>query len=131
MRLRVATLNVWALPEPIARDVDARVGAIGERLQTLALDVVALQEVWSRDVADRLLAAGQRAGLRHGWFGNGAFGRGGLLVMSRLPIVKRAGTSWSGTRTNHLGPPSQFLKTTWRCRFWQKKFKAWPTSSVK
>ncbi len=86
MQIRLATLNVWALPEPIGRDVQVRIDAIGARLPDLGLDVVAFQEVWTRDAAARLLRAGERAGLVHGWYGDGTFGKGGLLVLSRLPI---------------------------------------------
>jgi endonuclease/exonuclease/phosphatase family metal-dependent hydrolase len=86
MRIRLATLNVWALPEPISRDPQARIDAIGERLPALGLDLIAFQEVWTGDAADRLLAAGRRAGLVHGWAGNSRIGTGGLLVLSRLPI---------------------------------------------
>ena len=86
MKIRLATLNVWALPEPIGRDVQPRIDAIGARLPDLGLDVAAFQEVWTRDAASRLLRAGKRAGLVHGWYGDGTFGKGGLLVLSRLPI---------------------------------------------
>jgi endonuclease/exonuclease/phosphatase family metal-dependent hydrolase len=86
MHIRLATLNVWALPEPIARDVQARIDAIGERLLGLDLDVIAFQEVWTRDAAKRLREAGLRAGLDHCWFGDDTFSDGGLLVLSRLAI---------------------------------------------
>lgn len=86
MLIRLATLNAWALPDPIGRDVRARMDAIGERLSALHLDVIAFQEVWTSDAANRLKHAGQRAGLDHCWFGDSTFGDGGLLVLSRLPI---------------------------------------------
>ena len=62
VRLRVVTLNVWALPLGAARDVSARMAAIGSRLSELAADVVALQEVWTLEARDSLLSAGRRAG---------------------------------------------------------------------
>lgn len=89
MRVRVATLNAWAIPEPIGRDVSARIDAIGRRLPSLQLDVIAFQEVWTSDAARRLREAGRLAGLRHSWFDEGRFGArtvGGLLVLSRFPI---------------------------------------------
>jgi endonuclease/exonuclease/phosphatase family metal-dependent hydrolase len=85
MRLRVATLNVWALPEPLAPDVGARMRVIGERLAVLELDVAAFQEVWTADARRQLVAAGRKAGLIHAWHSKPSFG-GGLLVLSRLPI---------------------------------------------
>jgi endonuclease/exonuclease/phosphatase family metal-dependent hydrolase len=86
MLIRLATLNAWAIPEPIGRNVLARMDAIGEKLPDLDLDVIAFQEVWTSDAALRLQRAGQRAGLEHCWFGDDTFGDGGLLVLSRLPI---------------------------------------------
>jgi endonuclease/exonuclease/phosphatase family metal-dependent hydrolase len=91
MRVRVATLNAWAIPEPIGRDVGARIEAIGQRLPSLDLDVIAFQEVWIADAARRLREAGRRAGLAHSWFDEGGFGAravGGLLVLSRFPISR-------------------------------------------
>ena len=86
MQIRLATLNTWAIPEPIARDVPERIHAIGKRLASLDLDVMAFQEVWTHEASVRLRDAGQAAGLPHCWFGNETFGDGGLLVLSRLPI---------------------------------------------
>lgn len=84
MQIRLATLNVWALPEPIGRHVGARIDAIGRRLGSLDLDLIAFQEVWTRDAARRLCEAGRAAGLRHVW--SGGSGAGGLLLLSRHPI---------------------------------------------
>jgi endonuclease/exonuclease/phosphatase family metal-dependent hydrolase len=85
MRIRVATLNVWALPEPLARSVEPRMRAIGARLASLDLDAIAFQEVWTEGARTRLVAAGRAAGLAHAWHPPYAFG-GGLLVLTRLPI---------------------------------------------
>ena len=41
MGFRVATLNVWGLPEPFSDRLSERMVAIGERLQTLDADEVA------------------------------------------------------------------------------------------
>lgn len=84
MQIRLATLNVWALPEPIGRDVTARIDAIGRSLSSLDLDLIAFQEVWTRDAGLRLCDAGRAAGLRHVW-SEGA-DAGGLLLLSRYPI---------------------------------------------
>ena len=84
MRIRLATLNVWALPEPIGRDVSSRIDAIGRRLASLDLDLIAFQEVWTRDAGRRLCDAGRGAGLRHVW--SGGVDAGGLLLLSRYPI---------------------------------------------
>ncbi|MFT5443604.1 MAG: endonuclease/exonuclease/phosphatase family metal-dependent hydrolase [Myxococcota bacterium] len=88
MRIKVATLNVWALPEPFAPDVLSRMTAIGERLATLPADVVAFQEVWTGAARDILLDHGTRAGFTHHWYLDDAIGGSGLLVLSRLPILE-------------------------------------------
>jgi endonuclease/exonuclease/phosphatase family metal-dependent hydrolase len=85
MRIRVATLNVWALPGPLAPSVGARMQAIGRRLASLDLDAIAFQEVWTEGASDLLVAAGREGGLPNAWRHPVAFG-GGLLVLTRLPI---------------------------------------------
>lgn len=84
MQVRLATLNVWALPEPIAQDVTARVDAIGRTIPSLHADLIAFQEVWTHDAARRLRKAGREAGLSHVWSGGSE--AGGLQVLSRHPI---------------------------------------------
>jgi endonuclease/exonuclease/phosphatase family metal-dependent hydrolase len=86
VRIRVATLNVWGLPEPIAPDVSARMDAIAEELAALRVDVVAFQEVWTSEARTALVAAGRGAGLVHSWHLSDLVGGGGLLFLSRLPI---------------------------------------------
>ena len=91
MQIRVATLNVWAPPEPLARDVSDRIQAIGEKLPDYQVDAIAFQEVWTAEARRALLRAGDRAGLVHSWAGEGqswlqGTARGGLLVLSRWPI---------------------------------------------
>jgi endonuclease/exonuclease/phosphatase family metal-dependent hydrolase len=84
MRIRVATLNVWALPG-LAPSIGARMGEIGRRLASFDLDAIAFQEVWTQSARDRLIAAGRAGGLPNAWHHPVAFG-GGLLVLTRLPI---------------------------------------------
>lgn len=86
MRIRVATLNVWGLPEPLAPHVSARMDAIGEQLSALRIDVVAFQEVWTSEARTALIGAGRRAGLDESWCLSDLLGGGGLLFLSRLPI---------------------------------------------
>lgn len=86
MRVRIATLNVWALPGPFADRVGKRMDAIGARLPQLELDAIAFQEVWTGEARRRLLAAGRRAGLDRVWHRDAALGGSGLLILSRLPI---------------------------------------------
>jgi endonuclease/exonuclease/phosphatase family metal-dependent hydrolase len=86
MKLRIATLNVWGLPEPLARDVTPRIKAIGERLGALDADVVAFQETFRPDARAALLEAGRRVGLVNAWHSRSTLGGGGLLTLSRLPI---------------------------------------------
>ena len=88
MRIQVATLNVWALPEPFAPDVLPRMAAIGDRLSELSADVVCFQEVWMSSARDTLLRKGQSAGYAHNGYLEDAIGGGGLLMMSRLPIIE-------------------------------------------
>ena len=61
MRIRVATLNAWALPEPLSLDVEPRLRAIGAKLRELEADVVAFQELWTAAARSRLVAAGRAA----------------------------------------------------------------------
>lgn len=86
MRVRVATLNVWALPTPLAEQVSARLHAITNLLPTLELDAIALQEVWTSAARDALITGGRRADLNHVWHNDASFGGSGLLILSRLPI---------------------------------------------
>jgi endonuclease/exonuclease/phosphatase family metal-dependent hydrolase len=86
MRIRIATLNAWALPEPIGVDIPVRMEAIGARLLDLDLDVMAFQEVWTADARRALLAAGRKAGLTNAWHRKGLLRGSGLMVLSRLPI---------------------------------------------
>lgn len=84
MQVRLATLNVWALPEPLGRDVTTRIDAIGRRIPSLGLDLIAFQEVWTRAAWAQLRDAGHRAGLQQAW--SGGANSGGLLLLSRYPI---------------------------------------------
>jgi len=87
MQLRIATLNVWGLGFGLARDLPQRLRAIGADLAALDVDVAAFQEVWtSRGVAS-LAESGRAHGFTHSWQGDRDGSRGGLLVLSRLPIA--------------------------------------------
>lgn len=86
MRIRIATLNVWALPEPFADRVEPRMRAIGNHLGDLDLDVMAFQEVWIPEARQLLCEAGRRCGLDQIWHTEASLGGSGLLVLSRLPI---------------------------------------------
>ena len=85
MQIRLGTLNAWALPEPLSRDLYPRIKAIGAKVASLDLDVIAFQEVWTSDARRALQRAGARAGLQHSW-GHDQSNAGGLLVLSRFPI---------------------------------------------
>ena len=90
MRVRVATLNVWALPEPFSERLTGRMKAIGSRMAELDLDVMAFQEVWTPEARRLLRKAGYRAGLDHAWYKDSFLGGSGLLVLSRLPIEAKS-----------------------------------------
>jgi len=85
MRLRVATLNVWAMPL-LGERTAARMREIGRRLDGLALDAIAFQEVWTPSARRALIAAGADAGLVHVWHRKRWMIGSGLLVLSRLPF---------------------------------------------
>jgi len=87
LSLRLATLNCWALPFGLARHTDARLAAIGERLAALPADLVSLQEVWTPGAREVLAAAGRRGGLEPAFGDAGGPDHGGLLVLSRLPVL--------------------------------------------
>lgn len=80
MLLRIATLNVWALPFGIAPGLRERMDSLGERLQQGEADVWALQEVWTDDARTTLEAAARRAHLHV------AHGGGGLMLASVMPL---------------------------------------------
>jgi endonuclease/exonuclease/phosphatase family metal-dependent hydrolase len=86
MRLRIATFNVWGLPLGLARDLAPRTRAIAAGLAALDVDVLAFQEVWTAETLRALRDAGRGAGLLHAFAGDGRGRRGGLLVLSRLPL---------------------------------------------
>jgi endonuclease/exonuclease/phosphatase family metal-dependent hydrolase len=88
MRVRVATLNVWGLPEPFSRRPSQRLEAIANRLSSLPVDAVAFQEVWTPHARRVLHEAGLDAGFAHVWYNDASFGGSGLLVASRLPIAE-------------------------------------------
>ena len=88
MRLRVATLNVWALPPPVGEDVASRMRAIGAKIASLDIDLMAFQEVWTAAARAPLIEAGRSAGFRELWQPSARVGNGGLLVLSRFPIER-------------------------------------------
>jgi len=87
VRIRVLTLNAWALPWPLSDRPDARMEAIGSRLASFQADVLAFQEAWSPSARRHLKQAGRDAGYTHSWSKPGSIGASGMLVLSRLPIV--------------------------------------------
>ena len=87
MRLRVLSLNVWALPPPIGRDVHERLSLILRDLGSLTWDIGLFQEVWTDEAREQMIAGGHALGYPHTWITPGpARGGSGLLALSRLPI---------------------------------------------
>jgi len=86
MKLRVATLNVWAMPPPLAQHVGWRMRRIGDELARLDLDVVAFQEAWMSPARRRLVREAREAGFEHIWTNPREPGGGGMVVASRHPI---------------------------------------------
>jgi len=88
MRLRVLSLNVWGLPEPVGRDVAARMERINERLPSFGADVVLYQEVWTEEARAQLIEGGQSAGFAHSWYREPPVGGSGLLALARQPFAR-------------------------------------------
>ena len=95
MRLRVASLNVWALPWGLAPDEAERMQAIAQHLPSLDADIVGLQEVWTAAARDTLIEGGRRAGFENIWHRPMAYGGSGLVVLSKLPILESQFTPFS------------------------------------
>lgn len=81
--MRLATFNVWGLPEAFSDDVSSRMREIVKRLAECDLDVLLIQEAWTGEVR-RTLRRGARAAGFAVSEGDGA--SGGLMTLSRLPI---------------------------------------------
>jgi endonuclease/exonuclease/phosphatase family metal-dependent hydrolase len=95
MKLRVATLNVWAMPPPLAPHISWRMRRIGEELSRLDLDVVAFQEAWMTPARRRLVAEAREAGFEHIWTNPREPGGGGMVVASRHPIEETRFTQFA------------------------------------
>lgn len=106
MKLRIATLNVWAMPPPLAEHVSWRMRRIGEELARLAPDVVAFQEAWMTPARRRLVRVAREAGLEHVWTNPDEPGGGGMVVASRHPIeatrFRQFALPWAATRVKNL-----------------------------
>ncbi len=87
MRLRFASLNVWALPYGMAPDTSDRLRRIGEGFAEDPADVWALQEVWTEEAQRDLAAAAREAGYAHVWHPDQGRGGSGLFLASRLPLA--------------------------------------------
>jgi endonuclease/exonuclease/phosphatase family metal-dependent hydrolase len=87
VRLRVATLNVWAVPL-FSERIGARMREIGRRLTGLELDAIAFQEVWTPAARRTLIEAGRKVGLGNAWHRRRLLVGSGLLVLSRLPFAE-------------------------------------------
>src|SRR5688572_15074668 len=59
-RLRVVSLNVWAVPI-LSKATPARMTAIVRRLAELNADIVGLQEVWQEEPRERIIAEASMA----------------------------------------------------------------------
>jgi endonuclease/exonuclease/phosphatase family metal-dependent hydrolase len=83
MRLTLATLNIWGLPQSFSRHLNERMDAIATQLIELDADVVALQEVWLGAARERLLTPPLRE--RYPWicYEPGRFNSCALLTLSR------------------------------------------------
>ncbi len=87
MTLRLGTFNVWGLPETfgIGDDCSSRMRLIAERLSRSELDVLFIQEAWTDEVRGTLREGADAAGFA---VADGPGASGGLMTLTRLPIVK-------------------------------------------
>jgi endonuclease/exonuclease/phosphatase family metal-dependent hydrolase len=89
VRVRVASYNVWGLPLGFSRDLAGRLRRLPAALRALEPEVIALQEVWP--------GTGARAALAEGLaedFAAAKSDRGGLMVLSRWPILEERFTPY-------------------------------------
>ena len=81
----VMTFNVWGAP--YAKHREARMYAIGEKIQALSPDIVLCQEVFLLENRRILMDSLRRSGYIHQhYFASGMLGSG-LLTASRYPII--------------------------------------------
>jgi len=92
--VRVATWNVGGLPEwlgpvtsPLTRFSRRRFAEIGHRLAAAACHVVALQELWDSST-DEIIRTSRFPYMAPGSFSPGLFGRSGLVMLSRFPVLE-------------------------------------------
>lgn len=85
MSLRIATFNVWGLPETFGfgDDVSSRMRVFVQRLADSDLDVLLIQEAWTEEVRTTLETGAEAAGFA---VATGVEGEGGLMTLSRRPI---------------------------------------------
>ena len=95
MKLRVASLNIWALPFGLAPDATKRINAIAQHLPSIHADVIGIQEVWTPIARQTLVDGGRNAGFKAIWHRPMSFGGSGLLVLSKLPILESHFTPFS------------------------------------
>jgi endonuclease/exonuclease/phosphatase family metal-dependent hydrolase len=92
-RLRVSTLNVWALPGFMSAHVTERIPAIVDRVAELSVDVAAFQEVWTPRARRLLVEHGREAGLLPAWSADRS--PGGLFVLTSLPVSRTSFTRYA------------------------------------
>ena len=83
INLRVGCFNAWLIPI-VATDRSARLKRMPAALRALAMDVLCLQEVWTAGDQRTLSKALAKE------FPHALRGGGGLMILSRYPIVERA-----------------------------------------
>ena len=87
MRLRVLSLNAWALPPPVGQRVHERLSLVLRALPALDCDIALFQEIWTDEARAQVIEGGRSLGYRHTWTNPGpARGGSGLLGLSRWPI---------------------------------------------
>lgn len=82
-RVRIATYNTWLLPVA-SMELGTRREQMPQALAALDLDILCLQEVWQASDRESLAAA------LAPHFPHAAASTGGLLILSRWPVVSRA-----------------------------------------
>jgi endonuclease/exonuclease/phosphatase family metal-dependent hydrolase len=84
MQIRIATINVWGLPEPLSTKRRFRLQTTIDIIRKQNLDIIGLQEVWLKQDIFYLLK--QLPGFSIAACPNPLFNRSGLVLLSRFPL---------------------------------------------
>ncbi|MFP6623448.1 MAG: hypothetical protein VCC20_08215 [Myxococcota bacterium] len=84
MRLRVLSLNAWALPPPVGQRVHERLSLVLRALPALECDIALFQEIWTDEARAQVIEGGRSLGYRHTWTNPGPRGAAAGCWASRV-----------------------------------------------